>query len=340
MILSYRARCALKRIATVLMVLLIIAAAAVLIWTLWLGRYVLYTRDGAVLDYSMSSADLTGTPVQAPEPEEPVSIFYNEGSNAVDVSQELKQLSGYYITGKELEEDLDGVYAQLRALPAGTPVMIDVKSIYGNFFYSSTVSGQRNGDLDIQAMDELIEWVNSTGLYTIARLPALRDFHYGLNNVSDGLPVAAGYLWMDTYGCYWLNPASEGTVTYLIQIANELKHLGFDEVVFYDYYFPATDKIVFKGDKAQALTDAAQTLVTACATDSFAVSFTCTGSGIFTPPTGRSRIYLEGISAANVELAAQGFEFENKPVNLVFLTDVQDTRYDAYGVLRPIDDVH
>lgn len=337
MMIPYRTRSFLKRLGVVLAVLAVTAVAVWLCWLAWLERFVLYTRDeGAKLDFSMSSQEISGQPVQKPVEDEPISIYYNEGENAIDTNKELTQIIGYYITAEDLENDLAAVQSQLKLLPKDTPVMLDVKSIYGNFFYSSSVSENRNSDLDIEAMDALIGELCSGKYYTIARVPALRDRLYGLEHVSDGLPVAAGYLWMDDYGCYWLNPASEGTVSYLAQIANELKGLGFNEVVFYDYYFPGTDRIVFRGDKLQALSETAQTLVNSCATDNFAVSFTV--SADFTPPTGRSRMYLENTAASEAAEKARQFGFEDPSVRVVFLTDIHDTRFDDYSVLRPLSD--
>jgi hypothetical protein len=221
--------------------------------------------------------------------------------------------------------------------------MVDMKIIYGNFFYSSSVSPYRNGDLVTEQIDELIRYLSNSSLYTIARVPALRDRNFGLDNTSCGLVEkgGGGWLWSEPgTACYWLDPSKETTVTYLIQIGNELKGLGFDEVVFYDFCFPDTDRIVFNGNKAEALTDAAQTIVTACATDRFAVSFTTSGPGKFTPPIGRSRIFLEKIAAANVGTTADGFDLEDKPIRLVFVALTQDTRYDEFGVMRPLEDAH
>ena len=336
MTVSYRTRCFLKRLAIWLAVLAVVAVIALICWLLWLNRYVLYTRDrGAVLDFSVSSQELTGQRAEPSVIENPVSIYYNEGANTVHIEKDLTQMIGYYVTGKDLETDLQGVYDKIKTLSPDVPVMLDVKSIYGNFFYSSSVSENRNGDLDIAAMDAMLRDINSK-YYTIARVPALRDRLYGLEHVNDGLPVAAGYLWMDDYGCYWLNPASDGTVSYLVAIANELKNLGFDEVVFTDYYFPSASSIVFNGDRTQALSKAAQTVVNTCASDSFTVSFTMENT--FTPPTGRSRIYLENAAAANASMLADSFGFEDPAAQVVFLTDVHDTRFDEYSVLRPIAD--
>lgn len=336
MTIPYRTRCFFKRLAMALLVLLIISAVLLVVLFADLEQYIIYTRDGVRFDFSRSTKNLNG---QVPQPtvvEDTIGIQYLDSSTIKKTDKELSPIIGYYITAKELETDIAAVREQIKALPAQTPIMIDLKSIYGNFFYSSAVSSNRNDDLDIAAMDELIQELCSGKYYAIGRLPALRDMLYGLNNVSDGLPVAAGYLWMDSEGCYWLNPKSDGTVTYLAQIANELKNLGFDEVVFSDYYFPETDKIVFKDDKQKALADAAQTLINSCATDQFAVSFTV--KDLFEAPNGRSRMYLENAAAAEAVTLASRFGFQNPEARVVFLTEIHDTRFDDFSVLRPIAD--
>ena len=340
MSIPYRTRCALKRMGTGLLIFLAISALLIVFFLVWLDRFVVYTRDeGVVLDFDRPVTQLSGTVVSKPIVENPVSIYYNEGDNLVNTSTELTRISGYYITGADLEKDMEDVLNQVRQLPKGAAVMVDVKSIYGNFFYSSAISDKRNGDLDTAQMDEFIQELNKLGLYTIARLPALRDYHYGLSHVTDGLPTAGGYLWMDNYGCYWLNPASDGTQAYLTQIALELRGLGFNEVLFYDFYFPDSGgKVVFRGDQTEALVSAATTLIKTCATDTFAVSFTQAAS--FPLPEGRARLYLENVSAIQAANVAQQTGFENPEVKAVFITQVHDTRFDDYSVLRPISMVY
>ena len=188
-------------------------------------------------------------------------------------------------------------------------------------------------------MDSLISYLTTNGYYVIARLPALRDYYHGLNNVPHGLPTAGGYLWMDDDYCYWLNPSNQGTQTYLIQIVNELKGLGFDEVVFYDFYFPQTSSIVFNGDKSLAIADTAKLLVDTCSTERFAVSFTGQTAS-FPLPEGRSRLYLQDVAAADAASMAMQSGIADTAVNLVFITDVHDTRFNTFGVLRPLDAAH
>ena len=337
MAIPYRTRSFLKRLGISALFLTVVTAVVLVCGFIWLDRYVVYTREGVSLDFQSSSQNLSGYVPQAPVIENPVSIYYYDSNESFKAKKELSQISGYYITQNDLETDFQAVLDQVKQIPAESAIMLDVKSIYGTFFYSSSVSEHRNGDLDIAAMDMLIAQLCSSNYYTIARVPALRDMRHGLEHVNDGLPVAAGYLWMDDDGCYWLNPSSDGTITHLAQIANELKNLGFDEVVFCDYYFPDTESIVYKNDKAEALSRAAQTLVNTCSNDSFTVSFTSQAE--FTAPDGRSRMYMDGISAAEAEEYADKFGFENSQARILFLTENHDTRFDAYSVLRPISTV-
>lgn len=336
----YRTRRALKRAAVVLLVVILIAALAFFCWFTWLKRYIVYTRDqGAVLNMELSAQIDPGEEALPPAQEETVSIYYNEGDNAINTSKELSQLVGYYADAEALEAGVDAVQEQVKALPKDTPVMLDVKSPRGNFFYSSTVSANRDTKVDTAAMDALIEQLDNSGRYLIARLPALRDRAYGLNNVSDGVFDSRGaYLFQDAGGCYWLNPSRQGTVSYLVQIVTELKNLGFDEVVFDDFCFPDTQYMRFDGDKTEALATAAKTLVTTCASESFAVSFVQTAS--FALPDGRSRLYIEGAAAADAATIAQQTGIAEPAIRLVFLTEVHDTRFDTYSVLRPLDAAH
>ncbi len=334
---SYRTRKALRAVGCVLLVLVLVAAVAYLVWLLWLDRYVVYTRGGASLNFALSAEALGGEQALPPEPQETVNIVYNMGDDAVNPTTEFSRLSGYYIDSDMLTEDLDVVREQVEKLPSNTPVMLDLKNIYGFFYYTSAVGGESDA-VDVAAVDELISYMRGRHMYMIARIPAFRDREYGLNHTNSGLGLPEGYLWMDGEGCYWLNPSSSGATSYLIQIVSELKSKGFREVVFSDFRFPSesgSEEIVFDGDKAEALAKAASTLVTSCASDTFAVSFE-TELDAFTLPEGRSRVYLRNVSAVNVSRIAEQSGFENPDVRLVFVTEATDTRFDDYSVLRHI----
>jgi hypothetical protein len=212
-------------------------------------------------------------------------------------------------------------------------------SIYGDFYYSTGLNRPISSSVNAAAVEELLANLKNKGYYTIARVPALRDRAYGLENVADGLPITGGYLWMDDQGCYWLNPNREGTISYLMDIASELRDMGFNEVVFDEFRFPETDQIIFEEDKQQALADTAKLLVTSCATDYFAVSFI--SDGTWTMPEGKSRMYRTDISTpAEMMELMETLTLDNAAVRLVFITNNMDARFEAYGVLRPANLAH
>ena len=338
MSIPYRTRQGLKRFVIGLLIVALVAVVVWACWLLWLSRYVVYTRDGAMIDMGKSSHEIAGELAVPPSNEGAIEVYYNEGDDVVQTDLSLTRLNGYYITAQDLKGDLSELRTQIRNLPAGTAVMIEVKNSFGSFFYNSTASEFRTDTLDVDAVDSFIRFLNQQDLYTIARLPALRDYSFGLNNTWCGLPHPAGYLWADDDYRYWLNPTSEGTITYLASIASELKDMGFDEVVYFDFRVPDTQNIVFNGDKQEALAKAAKTLVTTCATDNFAVSFE--GSEGFSAPEGRSRIFMEGVDGFDAEAVATASGIEDTEVYLAFVTETYDTRFDAYGVMRPIAGAH
>ena len=341
MTIPYRTQRAIKRCFSAVLALIVLAVAGTACWMIWVQRYIIYGADGSVrLDFDLPPMrpGILAVPPKAPD----VSIYFDrEGQEEIvkpDTTPELAKLSGYYVDAEALK-DIDTVKSQIQALPAGTAVMLEVKNILGEFFYSSKVGTYRNSGIDTAKMDELIAYLSQSDKYVIAKFPALRDYHYGLNHVPDGVyHSSGGYLHQDEKGCYWLNPGSSGTQTYLTQIVLELKSLGFDEVVLDAFCFPQAENILVNGDKSQLLSTAAEVLMASCANDRFAVSFLKTEE--FTLPDGRGRVYLSGLDAAQAEDAALNSGVENPTVKLVFLTELHDTRFDVFGVLRPLSAAH
>ena len=340
MSIPYRTQQNIKHLLVGLLILLAVGAIVIGLWVVWAQRFVVYTRDeGAVINFELNEYLTPGEEAVPPVTESALEIHYNEGEDKVNLSTELSQLKGYYVSGKAVSSDPTGVWEQIQALPTGTAVMLDMKSIYGTFYYSTTTGRPLSDTADVDGVDALVANLRSSGYYAIAKVPALRDREFGLANTRSGLPTSGGYLWMDDDGCYWLNPTKEDTITYLIQIATELREMGFHEVVFEDFQFPATKKIVFKGDKLQALAETAQTLVTNCATDYFTVSFVSDGS--WSVPVGRTRVFLKGVDdPAQIPEATQNLALQDPQIRLVFITSNMDTRFESNGVMRPIKVPH
>ena len=334
MTIPYRTRRFLKSLLTVLLVLILLLVMVWAVWILWLDRYVVYSRDGARLDFTLTEPQ-AGQLATPPEAGDPITIFYNEGENALNTSTDLAQLSGYYITTAMLVENPTQVLELVRQMPDQAPVLIEVKDIVGRCYYQSTAAPVKE-EIDMETISKIIDYLTRSNLYAIAKIPAFRDYTFGLNNVPFGLPHKSGRgLWMDDSRCYWLNPTSDGALLYISSIIEEVKALGFNEVVLGDFRFPATDQIKFSCSKTEALNAAAAKLTELCGTNQFCVSF-LVDSGEFALPAGRTRVYFENRTAADVKSLAEQLLLEEPAIKMAFLTDLKDTRFDAYGVLRPI----
>ena len=215
--------------------------------------------------------------------------------------------------------------------------MLELKTGTGNFCYKSSLpNAPVSSKVDEEAMEGLIKYLAKANYYTIAAVPAFRDRAYGLKNTSYGIHHSSGrYLWAGDDKCYWLDPAKNGTRSWLVQIASELRDMGFDEVLFTDFCFPPTEDILYEGDKLAALNEAAADLAYNLATEDFCVSFLCNEEG-FVLPEGRTRLYRDKVDASMAQAVAETLTVPDKAINLVYLTDVGDTRFDAFGVLRPL----
>lgn len=340
MTITYRTKRRLYRAGLIGGIILLVAILVGFCWVVWLERYVVYTRDGATLDFEVNNAPGAGQLANPPSVGETVPIYVNEGLDAINLTSELTQIKGYYVDGETLQNDVAAVREMVAKLPSGTAVMVELKSIWGQFNYSSTVTDQTASNrLDTLQVDKLITDITSRNLYTIAVVPAFRDRYFFLKNNSNtsmGLAVKRkGYLWQDSNNCYWFDPTDPDTLNWLKEIVTELKSLGFDEIVFSEFRIPETDSIVFNEDRTEAIKKAAQSLVNSCATDNFAVSFLVEDSN-FTIPDGRTRLFIKNVGPKNVDAVVAKLNLVTPDSKLVFMSNTNDTRYDAYGVMRPI----
>lgn len=338
-IIPYHVKMKLKSFGKFLLILGVILLIVSILLFIWLERYIVYTEEGLYFDYERSTSLLVGKGVEITPTEntDPIKIVYDDSGDS-DSWEGLRPIMGYYADTKMILHNLDEVRTQIEALPPGSAVMLDVKSDFGNFYYSTKISGASTSDsVDIAAMDDLIEYLDKSGLYLIARVPAFCDYNFALAHQNSGLPLSSGALWMDDNSCYWLDPTSATVLNNLSAIAGELSDLGFDEVVFTQFLLPQSDRIVYdmQGRSAQEIIGgAAENLVNAFMGQRIVVSF-CSADPAFPIPSGTSRLFLTDVGATQAEGITESTTSLTDPaVQLVFVTDSRDTRFDTYNVLR------
>ena len=332
---SYRTRQFIRRLCSGILTTVVVLVVVSLCLFLWLQRFVVYTDEGAVIQFDRVR-DLPQSQMPQPAATAPdVTIHYRDDP----FREGLQQLSGYYIAPEDLMANPEAVRLQLESLPAGTPVLLDVKGYRGYFYYSTQVGKTTSGSYDMSKMDDFIRYLANSDLYVIARMSSLRDFDLVWNNNTYGLTTSNGALYYDrgSYGLgYWLDPTNYKVMDYLIAVITELRDLGFDEVVLQNFCFPDAEKLSFKGDRAETILSAAQTLVDACCTDSFTLSFSSSDPN-FTLPEGLCRLYLEGVAPEDAKKAWNAASMEEKRLYLVFIADTASDAYDIEnGILSPL----
>lgn len=331
---SYRNKIRLKKLLRALLILAGCLLVVSIVMTIYLEPYILYDRDGAHLSLSQETVEPTAPSVSQPRPvvENP-QIVYSQGA---PVEKSIQEMGGYYITTAMLQKP-EAVFEEIKAIQEPCAVMIQLKSIFGNFYYSSSIAGAPKADVAVSVIDEMISYLSDNGFYLIAEIPAFSDPVFALDHQSCGLPLSSGALWMDENGCYWLDPANEDVQSFLMQIARELANRGFHEIAFSHFRFPDTTNISYSSEKSKEdiIADAASQLTSFFANSSTVLSFV-TDAEDFPVSSCTGRIYIYDVAGSRVEHYVQLYSEPQTLREIVFITNSRDTRFEEQGVLRPL----
>lgn len=328
----YRNKLLLKRILRILGITLAVLAVCIVAVIIYADSKIVYDRNGAHLGGSLQSLDasqnISKETVDLPTPE----IIYLE-----QTSQDLTiaNIGGYYISTAMLQAP-EKVLQQLKTI-SPCAVIMELKSIFGNFYYSTAIGEAKTASVDISIVDEIITYLREHGFYMIASVAAFSDTNFALNNQDCGLPLNNGALWMDENSCYWLDPASDTVISYLAQITRELATLGFSEVAFSDFRFPVSSNIYYESDKttAELIKNAAQQLTNFFKGSNVMVSFLVNDTQ-FPVAACNGRLYVTEADGSKIERFTQAYGSSRTLTELVFLANSRDTRFDEIAVLRPL----
>lgn len=331
---SYRNKVRLKKLLKFLGILLALAVVLAVVLLIYLEPYMVYDRDGAHLMLSRPETATQTPETTAPRPviSDP-KIVYSEDPVA---EKNILDMGGYYITTSMLSQP-QAVLAALKELQPGCAVMIELKSRFGNFYYSTDVYGAPLADVARSEVDEIIAWINSNGFYAIAVVSAYSDYTFAIENQSCGLPLSSGALWWDDYNCYWLDPANETVSTYLMDTVRELADLGFEEVAFTNFAFPDASSIVYSSElsRTEVIEQAAGDLTAMAQGSGVTISFV-TEATDFPHRLASGRIYVPNVDGSKVERYAQSYRDLGNMKELVFMANSRDTRFEGYAQLRPL----
>jgi hypothetical protein len=332
---SYRSKARLRKGLKIGLAVLAALVLCLILFAVYLGRYVVYTPDGARLDFGRNTAQDVNLQTEVPQPTAPAESVSIEFADPDRRGQETAQISGWYID-LEMLQDPEAVLAAVKELPSPCTVMIDLKGGNGSFYYTTGIDGAQQAAIDISAVDAVISYLRSRGFTMVARIRTFQDSNFALNHINAALRTAGGSLWVGN-GFYWLDPGSETVAAYLKQIVRELAEKGFKEVVLDEFRFPNGTQIAYNSDKSRTelIAGVATEMLNFFASSNITISFGNPASDFAL--SGSSRVYVSGVTGSGVSATVKGFsKLEDPQQQLVFLTGSKDRRFDDWQVLRPL----
>lgn len=191
--------------------------------------------ESAVPDEKVSSE-----PEEAQETEE-------KGDAALDERQEEEKerhkVKGIFVTGPMAgTSHMENLIRMVEETELNTMV-IDIKNDEGRVTYDMQVPAVQEIGSDIryiQDMEALVAKCKEKDIYLIARIVAFKDPFLADVKPEWCIHNSDGSIFRDKGGLAWLNPYNQEVWEYLLVIAKEALHMGFDEIQF-DYIRFSTD---------------------------------------------------------------------------------------------------
>lgn len=332
---SYRTKTRLRKGLKIALAVLGVLVLALILFAVYLGRFVVYTPEGARLDFGRNTARDVTVPTGNSAVEFPVESVSIEYADPDPRGQESSRISGFYID-LEMLQDPAAVLEAVKELSPPCTVMIDLKGGNGSFYYSTGIDGAQQADIDIPTVDAIISYLRSHGFTMVARIRTFQDTHFAEEHINCALRKSGGSLWVGD-GFYWMDPANATVMAYLKQIIRELAEKGFKEIVLDDFRFPSGTQIVYTSEKSRTelIAGIAEELLNFFASSNITISFGNPAADFAL--SGASHVYVSGVTGSGVTAAVKGYTLlEDVSTQLIFLTGSKDRRFDDYQVLRPL----
>ena len=152
-----------------------------------------------------------------------------------------------------------------QGLPQGSVdgAAVEMKGFNGTFQYTSRYAASKalaDGAVSQTQVSEALTAAGE-GVRLTAVVGCFHDsFHAYADMTGSGICQSGGYIWYDDLRSHWMDPAKEGTRTYMAQVANECADMGFTEILLTDFGYPTSgdlSQIDYSGltvSKTEALT--------------------------------------------------------------------------------------
>ncbi len=328
----YRNKVRLRKTGRFLLISLGVLVLVGILILVYADSLILYDRDGAHLGAEELQIQAENTEAK-PRPTilNPI-VEVQEGTVS---AARISEIGGVYITTAMLKE-IDKVTELVKQIEEPGAVLIELKSDFGNFYYTSNYADSNYPEgIDIAAVDQLLTYLKDSGFYMIASIPAFPDRAFVVENDTLCLRQPGGYGWMDSRGCYWLDPSNSTVLSHLMQLVRELADKGFMEVCFTSFTFPEGDNYTYGSDKSKSevLKEAATQINDLFSKSETTVSIV-TESMEF--PVAGGRVYVPNVDGSQVERYVNAYKNLETVQELVFLSSSRDARFENQAVLRPL----
>ena len=317
---TYRNKLLLKRLVLILLCLAALIFVILLIGFTYLGRYVVYTEDGAYFSFH--------APEQEPEPEQTVAALSS-----------IELITGAPISANDVigeagislqDHEVLGTLLDYNTLKDGRSLNSIELGANGS---NTLILEMRIADEDIlssSAVLKLIDRAHTQETWLVAVLSCLPDSQYALEHPVQALKIDGGALWVGSNGAYYLDPGNPDAIAHLTEIIRSLSEMGFDEVILNDFYLPNSDSLSYDydgRDGSEIMAEAFNTLYDAT------MDYCKLGLLVKDPFEGHQLFYVADRIYVCYEDGASVKEFADTHPNqyLVFITSSHDTRFDRYG---------
>ncbi len=316
---SYRNRLLLKKALLVLGIIIVVIFLLLLIGYSYLGRYVVYTEDGAYFSFHSQSASSSRETTAAWSGM--VDVISGEPISAATVSIGNSSIA---------DTEVQGVLVDYITLKNGSTLnQIELGAESNN----TLILELRSADQELlssDAIDSLLARAKTQEVYLVAMISCLSDSDYALANPSLSIQISGGALWISSVGSYWLDPGQDAVITYLTELIQTVADMGFDEVLLTDFYLPTSSTVVYdyNGDSSETIMTRAFNYLVNATIDICQLSLL-----IDDPDAGHQamaaaeRIYVYYSDGSSVKDYAE----EHSDQYLVFVTSSHDTRFNNYG---------
>ena len=156
---------------------------------------------------------------------------------------DVKAMRAIYVPHENITlEKLEEYAARLQT---GNALMIEMKPRSGNLMWYSRSSAAVGYGLSIEnevtnSIQRYVDMLKAKNVYLVAKISCCVDERYPAYSTLVALKTSSGMNYYDETGM-WLDPFSQKVRDYVIEMAQELYDIGFDEVVLADLRHPVPD---------------------------------------------------------------------------------------------------